>query len=411
LPIQVARLDPPPSGEVDARAGRYRALEAMRVRTRAGAVATGHTLDDDAETVLLRQARGGFPLGIPPCRGTIVRPLLAVRRAATSAYCAERGFPVLTDPSNADESLARNRIRRRLLPELGDAGIEALADLGRRSRRAVVARRAEVDGLLAELLRNPALLGEIRLDRAGLGSLGADLQRSVVRRVLGAVGIEPSGRLVEDLCTRLLARGGGPIDLPGGYVARSEPSDVVIARPEPHLQPPPIALAAPGGTALPAWGLEAVVEVFSPPPAVADLLGGTAPGGAAPGWRAVAPGGAAPGGTAGWRAVLDAGVVGTQDLALRSRLPGDRYRPLGAPGERKLQDLFVDAKIPRAERDRVPVLTCAGRIAWVAGFRIDDRYRLTPESPAALRVTLAPIPVALASIPVALPPTAPDPRP
>ena len=69
LPIEVARLDLPPAGEAAARTARYAALEELRRRTGATMIATGHTLDDDAETVLLRQARGGFPLGIPPRRG------------------------------------------------------------------------------------------------------------------------------------------------------------------------------------------------------------------------------------------------------------------------------------------------------------------------------------------------------
>ena len=70
-----------------------------------------------------------------------------------------------------------------------------------------------------------------------------------------------------------------------------------------------------------------------------------------------------------------------QPLSVRTRRPGDRLRPLGAPGHRKLQDLFVDRKIPRAGRDRVPIVVdAAGRIVWVAGVTIADEYRVTTPS-------------------------------
>ncbi|HWD08889.1 MAG TPA: tRNA lysidine(34) synthetase TilS [Actinomycetota bacterium] len=365
LPIEVARLGPPPTGEAAARSARYAALEELRRRVGASAIATGHTLDDDAETVLLRQARGGFPLGIPPRRGNVVRPLLAVRRPAAAALCAERGIPVLTDPSNADESFARNRIRRRVLPQLGDAGIEALAALGARSRQAAGAREAEAGRLLAGLRHGPAGSGEIRLDQAGLSALPGELQRPVLRRFLGEVGIDPTTRLIDALCCWLAAGARGSVDLPGGYAARAELVDLVVAQRSPAVVLLPASLPVPGHTVLPAWGMEATVELLAPPEGLA-----------VPDRR--------------WSAILDAGAVGTGPLALRSRRDGDRYRPLGAPGGRKLQDLFVDAKILRAERDRVPVLTCAGQVAWVAGFRIDERFGLTPASREAIRVTLRP---------------------
>ena len=79
-------------------------------------------------------------------------------------------------------------------------------------------------------------------------------------------------------------------------------------------------------------------------------------------------------------------------LAVRSRLPGDRFRPLGAPGVRKLQDVLVDRKVPRAARDRVPLLTAGGRLVWVAGHRIDHDFRLTLVSASALRVRILPLP-------------------
>jgi tRNA(Ile)-lysidine synthase len=85
-----------------------------------------------------------------------------------------------------------------------------------------------------------------------------------------------------------------------------------------------------------------------------------------------------PDGPASDAAVVDADIVGP-DLLVRYRRPGDRLRPLGLGGRKSLQDLFVDRKVPRAERDRVPVVTDReGRIVWVAGHGISEEFRVTP---------------------------------
>jgi tRNA(Ile)-lysidine synthase len=366
LPFLLRRLATAPSGEASARAARYDALEQMRREAGATAIATGHTLDDDAETLLLRLDRGGYPLGIPPRRGLVARPLLAMRRAETAALCASAGVPVLTDPTNADEAFARNRIRRRVLPALGDPGVLALADLARRTRAAVERRDVEVAAWLesASVLDGDGL----RLDRAALETAPEALRRGVVRRGLGLLGLEPSGRLVADICARVVAVPRGRLDLPGGYAAWSSAGEVFVARPPAREPLPSVSLLLPGRTLLPAWGLAVEVAVIAPPPDPCTAAARAAFSGPGP-----------------WEALLDASSV-TGPLVLRPRQPGDRYRPLGAPGERKLQDVLVDAKVPRGLRDRVPLVTCDGRLAWVVGHRIDDRHKLTPASTAALAV-------------------------
>jgi tRNA(Ile)-lysidine synthase len=121
-----------------------------------------------------------------------------------------------------------------------------------------------------------------------------------------------------------------------------------------------VELVVPGRTSLPEWGLSVHVEQVAPPDSPR---------------------------TGPWEALLDAGSA-TGPLAVRARRPGDRFRPLGAPGERKLQDVLVDLKVPRASRDRVPLLTSGDRLAWVGGYRIDDRFKLTGRSTAALKVVV-----------------------
>ncbi|HWD72753.1 MAG TPA: tRNA lysidine(34) synthetase TilS [Actinomycetota bacterium] len=361
LPIEVVRLDEAPAGEAAARTARYEALERMADRVGASVIATGHTLDDDAETVLLRLGRGGYPLGIPPRRGRVVRPLLSMRRWETARMCAIRGVPVLCDPTNLDERFARNRIRHRVLPLVGDDGVLELARLAEATREAKARRDAALDRLAAALVRRPAPGTVLCLDRPSLAALPEGPRQGVVRRVLQSVGIDPSSRLVRDLSVKVVPVPGARLDLPDGLTAWAEPQELLAGRP---LPPPPEApIVAPGTTRLPDWGIEVRTEVVAPP--------------------------ASPR-TGPWEALLD-GRTAAAPLAVRSRRPGDRYRPLGAPGERKLQDILVDGKVPRAIRDRVPLLTAGGRLVWVAGHRIAHDFRITASSASALRVRILPL--------------------
>ena len=368
IPIRVVRLSGVGRGEAAARRARYSALEEMACLAGAGAVATGHTLEDDAETVLLRLGRGGYPLGIPPRRGNVVRPLLTLRRRQTAEICHAAGLAFRTDPTNGDETIARNRIRHQVLPRFGDAGILALAELAEATRLAKQRRDRVLDALMAGLA-SPAGPGHgVRLDRTALTALPHDLQRAVLRRALEGLGLDPTWRLVGDVAAKVVPTSGASLDLPGGLVAWCEATEVVAGRRAPQPGPSPTRLAAPGHTCLPEWGpdgLEVVVDELAPPPV-------PRPG--------------------PWEAFLDGDLCRTAGpLAIRSRRPGDRYRPLGAPGGRKLQDVMVDLKVPRAERDSVPLLTAGGRIAWVGGHRIDDGFKLGPASRAALRVRVFPL--------------------
>jgi tRNA(Ile)-lysidine synthase len=136
---ETAPVSPGPNLEARARAARYEALERARLTVGASAILTGHTADDQAETVVLNLLRGSASAGLgamPPRRGNLVRPLLGVRRAETEALCAELGFVPVRDPTNDDTRLRRNWIRHDVLPRLS-AGAD-------RDLVPVLARQAEV---------------------------------------------------------------------------------------------------------------------------------------------------------------------------------------------------------------------------------------------------------------------------
>ena len=89
-----------------------------------------------------------------------------------------------------------------------------------------------------------------------------------------------------------------------------------------------------------------------------------------------------------WTAFLDADRAG-QDLHVRHWEPGDRFIPLGMGGRKKLQDFFVDAKVPRDQRGSIPLVVSGGQIAWVVGFRVDERFKVTDSTRRILRVRAA----------------------
>ncbi|MEO7804475.1 MAG: tRNA lysidine(34) synthetase TilS, partial [Actinomycetota bacterium] len=315
--------------EAEARRVRYAALEKIADELGCVGIATGHTLDDDAETVAMRQQRGGFALGIPSVRGRIVRPLLNLRRADTHAFCNTNGVRFVTDPTNDDVRFTRNRIRK----ELSDETILQLAALGRHNRIA-----------------------------SGLG------ERSHVATALLAHGIEPKGALLTDIQNKVLGRVGPRLSVSKQSWVWWE-HDRLVFGPCPAQKPnlPQVHLrtgAVRSQVRSQEWGLTFTVGA---------TIGATV--GATVGHR-----------SDGDVAELDADVIGDRALVVRQWQPGDRFVPLGMAGSKKLQDLFTDLKVPRFDRERVPVLVAGDDIAWVVGYRIDDRFKIGPGTKNILRL-------------------------
>lgn len=351
------------SMEATARTLRYAAFETAAGRLGASVVVTGHTADDQAETVLLRLLRGASSRGVAAIRqrrGIYARPLLGCRRRELRAWLDERHVPWREDSSNVDRDVPRNRLRHEVMPAIEAAwpgGVRALArfaDVAAADEQ-WLSQQAEVEGATA-VRTGP---DGVELIRARIVELPLAVARRVVRDGLEAVGAHPGFREIE--LVRRLARSGREgtcADLHGFRVERR--GDVVrIERPAP---------------ARPIVSFEYRLEV---PGDVRIVETGGA-------LRAsFLPGMDRPGLETGWDAVaaLQASAVALP-LTVRSRLPGDRLTPLGAPGRRSLQDLFVDRKVPRAERETVPVVVDAGgHIVWVAPLAVAERCRVrTAES-------------------------------
>jgi tRNA(Ile)-lysidine synthase len=339
-------------------------------RLAAGAIAVAHTREDQAETFLLRLLRGSGTRGlaaIQPRAGRVVRPLLDVARQDLRAYLASRGQPFREDASNADITIPRNRVRHELIPYLESHFSPAVTDV--LAREAALARQDD------EFLRGEAIkLAEgivltdvaVRIDVAGLSRAPRALSSRVVQAALQRLAGSKS--ISFDHVERVLALADGAgegraISLPGQYAVRA--GETIVLRPgRSRIQ---------AGANSFAFSLSIPGEVELGPQRLAV---------------AVQPG-PDPGGSIGlpqkWTGRgMEVGVAAGAlelPLAVRSRRPGDRFRPLGAPGGRKLQDFLVDRKVPRDDRDLLPlVVDGRDRIVWVVGHAVAEEFRVTDPS-------------------------------
>jgi tRNA(Ile)-lysidine synthase len=329
-------------------------------------VALGHHADDNAETLLLNLLRGSGRSGLGGIRavrdGIYIRPLLRAFRPDIEAHLRGRGVRWLSDASNTDVSLRRNRIRHHLIPLLERDYQPAVRAVLSRAADVLAAEEAWIGELLQPLvdrLLQERAPGCVVLDAAALAELPVAVRRRVVRaglrRVRGdlqRIGWEHVERVLD---------AAGACHLPGGVRVSRTRREIVIERVATAGRPRP---AAPGpdyeyrlagcGTLVIAETGEAIRLAEVPPGEVAAPLGGDP-----------------------FAVQLDAEAV-QFPLTIRNRRPGDRFHPLGAGGSQKLKKYFGDHKVGPAERICCPLLLSGERIVWVAGHRLDERARITP---------------------------------
>jgi tRNA(Ile)-lysidine synthase len=369
------------SVEDGARVARYAFLERAAALMDADAIAVAHTIEDQAETFLLRLLRGAGTRGlaaIRPRAGHVIRPLLEIERGELRAYLSARGQEFREDASNADLTVPRNRVRHELIPLLqsrfSPAAVRVLA------REAALARQDE-EFLAAEAIKLAATIvltdRDVRLDVAGLSraprALSSRVAQAALQRLAGAKSIhrEHVERLLS-LADEAAAQGRA-IALPGQYAVRV--GGTIVLRPA----GPRRASRARGGERLEDGANSFAVSLSIPGEVELGIQGVAVAAEALPGT------GRQSGRPTEWAARgMEVGVAAgalTLPLAVRSRRPGDRFHPLGAPGRRKLQDFLVDRKVPRAERDSVPlVVDGRDRIVWVVGQSVAEDFRVTDPS-------------------------------
>jgi tRNA(Ile)-lysidine synthetase-like protein len=350
-----------------ARTVRYAFLARVAGAIGAYAVATAHHADDQAETVLANLLRGAGPSGLSGMRPTselelatpdhppatvhnlrLLRPLLAVTRAELEHYCATNNLEPRHDPSNADRRYTRTRIRHELLPKLIEYNPRIVEVLGRTAAACAEEHAFVADALDAvwpRLVRREA--SRLRFDGAIWAALHPALQAAALRRGYAWLTAGAATLGHEDVA-RARAIAGGPVgrqaELPGGVTLLAAYQGSFVLE---HGEP-----LAPTG---PQLALEAV-EL--PVPGVVALGSG---------WLLQAERCLAAIPDSPWEVYLHTGLH--SQLGLRRRQASDRMRPAGGTGSRKLQDIFVDAKIQRELRDAWPVVVSGNEIVWVPGVR------------------------------------------
>jgi tRNA(Ile)-lysidine synthase len=228
-PVVVVRVEVQKDGgpEAAARAARYAALDAAALEHEAAVILLGHTLDDQAETVLLGLARGSGPTslhGMSASAGLYARPLLGIRRATTLQFCLDSGLEPWTDPQNSDEAFTRVRVRNTVLPmlesELGPGVAEALARTADQLREDSDA----LDHFAEEIAEELADLAEsgISLPVRALASNPAALRQRLIRLAVESEFHVSLSRAQTLEVARLVTHWHGqkPLDLPGVRVER-----------------------------------------------------------------------------------------------------------------------------------------------------------------------------------------------
>ena len=341
LSVREVRARPGPSPEGQARTVRH---EAFRDEVASAEwLLTGHTRDDQAETVLgnLLRGSGAFGLaGIPRRRGKILRPLLDVDRSETRELAALLNLPWIDDPTNSDGTLRRNALRREIIPYL-----EARMNP---SFRAALVRMA---GALGQDDRYfDAAAGEIPIEQDGssvrlpaplLATVPGPVAARAVRRALRYVKDGYPGSSIDVAAILTVAQGGPPIELSG--TIRVERVGVWVALSRSGSQPnlPTEQWGIPGRLETGLWSLEAWVEQV--PPAAFPI--------------------------SSFVEVFDADLLPDQ-LTVRTSKPDDRVAIVG--GTKAVRDVLAEARVPVARRSSWPLVLAGEQPIWVPGARRAD---------------------------------------
>ncbi len=374
--------------EEAAREARYDFLTLVAIREGAGAVALGHTLDDQVETVLmniirgsgLRGLRGMLPTSTRRISGgdiTLFRPLLHLSKDDTMGYCDALGIKPRLDDSNSSLKMTRNRIRLELLPMLLDLNPEikkAIERLSQNAGDALEVVELAVDAAWSQTIEE----GDdcIRIDREGFRRLDEGLRQHLMFRALArikgdALGIERGH--VQDASSAVVESPGKRLHLPGSLRLAVEHNAALIYLGEtlPSLQrAAPIegkcTIGVPGETIVGEWRIttERIESTAEHPPTKSEQR------------------------TEGVFIERFGSVVDVASLAVRSREPGDRFQPLGMSGTKKLKDFMIDEKVPSSLRDGVPLVVTSQGVAWVVGCRIAEWAKVDDGDRECLQITV-----------------------
>jgi len=382
--------------EVAARTLRYQFFERTAKAHNFNKIALGHTLNDQVETLLMRLLRGSGVeglSGIPPVRPagglTYIRPLIECTRDQIVAFAQAHKLSWREDPTNYDTTIVRNKIRHELIPMLKEYNPKVLEALGRTARLLAQAAHAlalKVEQTLTKLMKNESS-HELVLDLKDLVAMPEYLQALVLRRAIARVNplCEPEAAHIEAVLRWASRHSAGELHLPAGVrVLRRHNQLIVTTRLAAISKRFEHLLTVPGETVLPEIGWRFVIRSLPDLTQTPSLKGRPLPQplpdterGAPPSLLGKGGGGLGPRTEERSRALLDADKI-QGSLVVRNRRPGDRIRLRS--GTKKLQDFFVDRKIPREQRDAIPLICDENTLIWIVGEAVHEDYRVAPQT-------------------------------
>jgi len=324
--------------------------------------------------MLLRWTRGSGVKGLkgmlPIREGRVIRPLLEMWRTEIDAFAAKQGIPYRVDSTNLRPYYLRNRIRLELIPLIERDYQPNFKEV---MKKASVILREEDDCLEEEAEKACqkilCLEGEILFfSYSTFQPLHKAIQWRVLQRMLRSLDSEETWEDGDESevsrVHRLLAHPPSSflVELTGGLYLEKRYDRVSLGRGKVKPIPPfEVELRVPGPTLIEEIGKEVMVEEIT--------------------WK---------GDLEGFRESPNTAILSSEHvqwpLKLRNFRPGDRFRPLGAQGTQKLKQFFIDHKIPKYERPRIPILISGEAIAWVVGYRIDEQFKITEKVQRAIRI-------------------------
>jgi tRNA(Ile)-lysidine synthase len=379
------------SVEEAARNVRYTFLSRVVSCSKAVGVFLGHTLDDQAETIMMNIIRGAGIQGLKgmdenSCRTIggrplrVIRPLLSVTREETSKYCRILGLQPRDDETNKATEFTRNWIRLKLFPEIrqrNPAIREALVRLSEVARENLFHLDAEARVIWREVVQEDND-GNLILEHKAFTRLDPALQAHILRTAFtkvagGDVCLEQVH--LNDSRSLMCPPAGRILSLPGGVRLETGYGTTTIFSENAHRPTRNFIkeqqLIIPGETKIAGWTVLSRITNLNNEEVLSESGLEFQPR------------------TGQKTALLDFNAVGNR-VHFRGRRPGDRFQPLGMCESKKLQDFMVDSKIPRDLRDTIPLIDSPNGIAWVAGLRIAEWAKLQLTTEKVLRIDLKP---------------------
>ncbi len=363
------------SPEEAARKIRYGFLKKIFDKVRADKIALGHNLNDQVETVIMRFLRGtgvrGLA-GIPPVRGIYIRPLIEITRDEIMEFIDKNDLKYRIDRTNLKPIYERNKIRLKLIPLLEKEynpklkeSISNMSGLMRIENDFMEQVASEKFGKVVKRINSH----KVWISFKAFNNLHPALRYRILRLCLDSVlkGIKDISykhiKQIDEFCN--CGKTGGFIALPQGVKVQKSYRGFFVFKGDLVERKNFYYEFVPGQTvfvkeigkkiASQVVDVDKIKTPFQQDPCVA---------------------------------FVDLSVIKSSKLIIRNRQQGDRFHPLGMKGTKKIKDFFIDEKIPAHERDRIPLVVDGNTIVWVAGFRLNEDYRVTSKTKKVLKLIM-----------------------